>query len=73
MGKEILARIFLARNWEVMPDGTLFLQERQVGRDWTRMENRWILIRDGQREEFDVSHRIYDGDGLVLCQSWFDG
>jgi 2-polyprenyl-3-methyl-5-hydroxy-6-metoxy-1,4-benzoquinol methylase len=65
IGKEILARIFQAHDWREMPDGTLFLEERKVARDWTWMENRWILVKpDGQRREFAVNHAIYDGAGL---------
>jgi SAM-dependent methyltransferase len=75
MGKEVLARIFLPRDWEELPDGSLFLQERRVARDWTWMENRWILIGpDGQRSEYAVDHRIYDGAGLrsLLLDVGFD-
>ncbi len=65
MGKEVLARIFLPRDWQELPDGSLFLQERGVSHDWTWMENRWLLVRpDGQRSEYSVGHRIYDGAGL---------
>ncbi|HSR30524.1 MAG TPA: class I SAM-dependent methyltransferase [Anaerolineae bacterium] len=64
MGKEILARIFLPHDWREMPDGTLFLQERSLTRDWTWIENRWILVKDGQKREFATGHRIYDGAGL---------
>lgn len=64
MGKEVLARIFLPRDWQELPDGSLFLQERKVTDDWSWMENRWILVKDGQRKEFAVGHRIYDGAGL---------
>lgn len=64
MGKEVLARIFQPRDWQELPDGSLFLQERKIRHDWTWMEGRWILIRDGQRQEYTVDHRIYDGAGL---------
>lgn len=64
MGKEVLARVFLPRDWTELPDGTLFLQERTVSRDWTWIENRWILVKDGQQRAFEVSHRLYDGAGL---------
>jgi SAM-dependent methyltransferase len=70
MGKEVLARIFLPRDWQELPDGSLFLQERRVSRDWTWMENRWILIEGAQRREYAIDHRIYDGEGLralLLC------
>lgn len=64
MGKEVLARIFVPRDWQELPDGSLFLQQREVSRDWTWMENRWIVIKEGQRHEYAVNHRIYDGSGL---------
>jgi SAM-dependent methyltransferase len=65
MGKEILARIFVPRDWQAMSDGSFFLQERKVSRDWSWMKNRWIVIKpDGRREEYTVSHRLYDGAGL---------
>ncbi|MGD9147136.1 MAG: class I SAM-dependent methyltransferase [Anaerolineae bacterium] len=64
MGKEVLARVFLPRDWTELPDGTLFLQERRVSRDWTWIENRWIVIKDEQRREFEVGHRLYGGQEL---------
>ena len=64
MGKEVLARIFLPRDWQELPDGTYFLQERRISPDWTWIENRWILLGDGGRQEFILGHRIYDGAGL---------
>ena len=64
MGKEVLARIFSPRDWQQLDDGTLFLQERAVKRDWTWIENRWILVKDGQQLEYGVDHRLYDGAGL---------
>ena len=29
------------------------------------MENRWILIRDGERKEFELSHRLYSAAELT--------
>jgi SAM-dependent methyltransferase len=74
MGKEVLARVFQPRDWVELPDGTLFLQERKVDRDWTWIENRWILVKDGQQQAFDVSHRLYDGAGLrkLLLDTGFE-
>jgi SAM-dependent methyltransferase len=73
MGKEILARIYQPRDWQELPDGRLFLQERQVTRDWTWIENRWVLITADERHEFVISHRLYDGAGLrtLLLSSGF--
>lgn len=57
-GKEILAREFRARTW-VEQDGAYFIEEHEITDDWNRIENRWILVDDGNVEEFDVSHRLY--------------
>lgn len=74
MGKERLARIFSRRNWDELPDGSFFLQERKIRDDWTWIENRWILIKDGQQREFTLGHRLYDGTGLrtLLLDSGFE-
>ena len=64
MGKEILARRFRERGWHQLDDITV-LQERRVCRDWSWIENRWIMIKDGEREEHTVSHRIYSAVELV--------
>jgi SAM-dependent methyltransferase len=74
MGKEVLARIFLPRDWQELADGTLFLQERQVKRDWTWIENRWILVKDGWQVEYTLGHRLYDGAGLrtLLLDAGFE-
>lgn len=57
-GKEIIARIFQEKGWEEM-DGTFLLQERKVAKNWSWMDNRWIVIKDGEVKEFNVRHRIY--------------
>ena len=74
MGKERLARIFSPRSWNELPDGSLFLQEREIRDDWTWIENRWILVKDGQRRDFALGHRLYDGAGLrtLLMASGFE-
>jgi len=74
MGKEILARIFSPRDWQQLADGSLFLQERDVARDWTWVCNRWIVVGpDGQRYEYTLGHRLYDGAGLraLLLEAGF--
>ena len=68
MGKEVLARIFRQRNWRQLNDITV-LQEHRVCRDWSWIENRWIMIKDGKREEYTVSHRIYSAVELATLLS----
>jgi len=74
MGKEVLARIFRPCDWRELADGSLFLQERRVCHDWTWIENRWILVKDRQRKEYRLGHRLYDGAGLraLLLQAGFE-
>jgi SAM-dependent methyltransferase len=68
-GKEILARVFQPRDWREQ-DGVLILQEREVSESWSWMENRWILIVDGERVEYEVSHRLYSA--AELCSLLLD-
>ena len=64
MGKEILARIFRGRDWQECEDGVLMLEERKVTKDWSWMENRWILIEGHTKHEFSISHRLYSAAEL---------
>ena len=58
MGKEILARDFQAKDWAEVGD-TLVLSEREITRNWERINTRWIIIKGGRRSEFNVSLRSY--------------
>ncbi len=58
MGKEILARIFLERGWQQVGE-YYFLEERSISRDWSWVENRWILISEDERYEVKISHWVY--------------
>ena len=68
MGKEILARIFRERDWQET-DGAITLVERKVSKDWTWMENRWILLKDGKIHESRFSHRPYSAAELTALLS----
>jgi cyclopropane fatty-acyl-phospholipid synthase-like methyltransferase len=45
MGKEILGRIFQARDWKIQGEET-WLFERRPTRSWSWMENTWIRIHE---------------------------
>jgi SAM-dependent methyltransferase len=64
MGKEILARIFLPQGWEER-EGVFWLQERKIIQDWSKIENRWIVIGEGERFEVSFSHWIYSAAELA--------
>ena len=64
MGKEILARIFQERSWHEK-EGILILKERRLSQAWSWIENRCIMIKDGNRNEFRISHRLYSAAELT--------
>ena len=64
MSKEVLARIFQERDWHEA-EGILILQERRLSHAWSWIENRWIMIKDGKRNDFRVSHRLYSAAELT--------
>ncbi len=51
IGKENLARRFRERDWHENTDGTLVLEDRKLRNGWDWLENRWILIKGGERKE----------------------
>lgn len=64
MGKEVLARIFQARDW-VEREDEFWLFEREVQRSWSWVSSRWIRVKDGEQLEFRVEHRIYSARELT--------
>lgn len=64
IGKEVLGRIYQARDWKAVGEELLLFDRRPV-RAWSWMENTWIHIRDGERREFHFGHRLYSGTELV--------
>jgi len=72
-GKEALARIFRERDWHRCDDGTLLLEECRLLDDWSVVEGRWILVKDGQQKEFTHRIRFYSAVELkaLLCEAGF--
>jgi len=64
MGKEVLARIFRPRDWSEGTNGELWLEERMIRPGWDWIDNTWILIEAGTRQEFSVGHRLYSAAEL---------
>lgn len=58
IGKEILARIFRARDWYRLGD-FIVLEERKILGDFERIESKWIIIKDNKIEEFTIKLRLY--------------
>lgn len=63
VGKEVLARVFRERDWHE-ENGIIMMEERKVNRDWSWIENRWILLKGETRKEFKVAHRLYSATEL---------
>ena len=66
MHRDRLARIFLPRTWDRLPDGSLFVQERTV--DWVSGElstGHIAIGPDGERIERRFVHRLYSATEWV--------
>lgn len=64
IGKEALARVFVPTASHESPDGVV-VHRRRVEENWSRLENEWILINDGQVQTFRFGHWLYSGRELV--------
>ena len=73
---DVISKERLARNWKdslvtQFPDGALLLQRPQVQPDWSRLENEWVLVKEGRSRSFRFEHTIYSGrelkDRLAAC------
>jgi SAM-dependent methyltransferase len=74
MGKEVLARIFMERDWQER-NGVFYLMERKVTKNWSWMENRWIRIDGQETSEYRVNHWLYSAVELseLFTESGFRG
>lgn len=63
MGKEVLARIFQEKRWRE-EDGVIVLEETKLSEDWSSVDSRWIIIKDGKQNECRISLRLYSASEL---------
>jgi ubiquinone/menaquinone biosynthesis C-methylase UbiE len=64
MSKEILARIFQPRLW-YEENGVTCLQEHKVSRDWSWVDNKWLLLKGRKKQEIRFGHRLYSAAELT--------
>jgi SAM-dependent methyltransferase len=64
VSKEIVARIYQSHDW-TEKGGIFRLEERKPTENWTYLENRMVLIRDGQSEEYHFKLRLYSAHELT--------
>lgn len=57
-GKEIIAKQVFGTHWEE-ENGTFFLQSHKICRDWSWIENRWVMFKNGKSFDYTLSHRLY--------------
>jgi SAM-dependent methyltransferase len=64
VGKEWLAKHFRPTSSHEFDDGTLMIECRKILDDWSRIQNRWIMIKEGKVEEYSFTHTIYSAQEL---------
>ncbi|HOD66625.1 MAG TPA: class I SAM-dependent methyltransferase [candidate division Zixibacteria bacterium] len=62
-GRESLIRAFRRRDWEEA-HGITIIEERSFVDHFTRLHNRWIVLRGSERREFEFDLRIYGASEL---------
>jgi SAM-dependent methyltransferase len=58
ISKEIAARSYAERTWVEVGD-ILLLDHRSASPDWKWTDQRWIIVRDGKKQEFRWKLRLY--------------
>ena len=64
VSKERLAGVFQATTSTELPNGDVLFERHEIVDDWTRVRNRWTLMREGDTRTFEFTHRIYSGQEL---------
>jgi SAM-dependent methyltransferase len=66
MGKEVLlARGFAPSAVDKQPDGSIWVQTREIIDDWYRIRSHWFLIRDQKVSEATFDTALYSGRELA--------
>ena len=65
IGKEIIARGFAPSALEKRPDGSIWVQTREIIDDWCRIRSHWLLIRDQKVTEVTFDTSLYSGRELA--------
>jgi len=64
VSKERLARVFQATTSAELPNGDVLFERHEIVDDWTRVRNRWTLMRSGSTRTFEFIHRIYSAQEM---------
>jgi SAM-dependent methyltransferase len=66
IGKERLAKIFVATSSNDLPDGSLMVERREITDDWTCIHNEWIVIRKGRAKSYKFDLNLYSAQELRM-------
>lgn len=64
MGKEVVAHGYVPTWSQELPDGSLLVMRTEVCDGWSRILNRWTVIKEGRARTFAFAHNIYSGQEL---------
>jgi SAM-dependent methyltransferase len=64
LGREVLARIYEATRSVEAPGSGLLITRSRVVDDWTRVENEWVIVKDGTAQTLRFRHWLYGGTEL---------
>lgn len=64
LGKERLARVWQSAICTDYPGGITVLQRPKVSDDWCKVENVWVVLKDGAYRTYRFTHWIYSGREL---------
>ena len=65
MGKEKLAALFQPTVSQELEDGSLIVQRNEIIDNWTRVKNKWTLIKNNKATTFEFRITIYSGQELI--------
>lgn len=65
MAQEVLARDLEPVNERLLEDGTLVREESLLSDDGSWLHSTWLYLRVDVRHTFDMSHRLYSGEGIT--------
>jgi SAM-dependent methyltransferase len=74
MGKEIVARQFAPSAVTKQPDGSIWVQTREIINDWYRIRSHWFLIRDQKITEVQFDNALFSGREMadLLMRAGFE-
>lgn len=64
VGKEWLAKHFQPTSSHELKDGSLMIERREIYDDWSRIRNRWIILKEDKVKEHRFHHTIYSAQEL---------